>query len=92
MGNNPQWLRIVPIAIVNANSVFKGAWYNNITYNAGDVVCANNIFYKATTTSVGQNPPNRYWTQLFDMNPYIAQLSATQPPNMVQGGIWFKQL
>lgn len=93
VNNNSQWLRIVPVAIVNANSVFQGGWVNNITYNVGDVVCANNIFYKAIATSVGQSPPNGvYWEQMFDMNPYIAQLSATQPPNMVQGGIWFKQL
>lgn len=93
VNNNPQWLRIVPVAIVNANSVFQGEWVNNITYNVGDVVCANNIFYKAIETSVGQTPPNgAYWEPMFNMNPYIAQLSATQPPNMVQGGIWFKQL
>ena len=93
VNNNPQWLRIVPIAIVNANSVFQGEWVNNITYNVGDVVCANNIFYKAIATSVGQAPPNgAYWEGMFNMNPYIAQISATQPPNMIQGGIWFKQL
>lgn len=93
LGNNPQWLRIVPATVVNNNSVFRGKWWGNITYNAGDVVSANNIFYKAVATSVGQAPPNEtYWLALLDVNPYIARLSSTQPTNMEQGVIWFKLL
>lgn len=90
---NSQWLRVAPITITNANSVFRGVWVNNVTYDIGDIVTSDNKFYKAVATSAGQTPPNTaYWTMLFDMNPYIAQLSPTQPTRMVQGSIWFKQL
>lgn len=92
---NPQWLRIVPVARVNANSVFMGKWNADTNYVAGDVVTYNNVFYKASDANTNSRPDSSvdvFWVALFDMNPYIAQLSATQPPNMLQSGIWFKQL
>ena len=91
---NPQWLRIVPVARVNAESVFMGAWDANTNYVVGDVVTYNNVFYKASDTNNNSRPDTNVniWVALFDMNPYIAQISSTQPANMIQGGIWFKQL
>ena len=88
-----QWLRLVPVQVTNANSVFNGTWENSVTYNEGDVVTQGNVFYKDIDTSVGVTPPNTsYWSPMFDMNPYIAQLSSTRPTDIAQGTIWFKQL
>lgn len=93
VGNSPQWLRIIPVTVTNANSVFKGNWIDNVTYNEGDVVTSNNVFYEAIATSVGQAPPNDvYWNKEFDMNPYMSQLSSTSPELMPYHAIWFKQL
>lgn len=91
---NPQWLRIVPVTRVNADSVFMGVWDANTNYVDGDVVTYNNVFYKASDTNNNSRPDTSVdvWVALFDANPYISQLSATQPPNMASGVIWFKQL
>lgn len=90
---NPQWLRIVPVGVTNAASVFRGNWANNVTYNVGDVVVINNIFYKALVTNANVEPPNSdYWQRLFDMNPCVAQISPTQPSIMPYSAIWFKEL
>ena len=91
---NPQWLRVVPVVGTNESSVFKGEWNNSVNYLDGDVVTYGNIFYKAhnPNTNIAPSTDPSMWEPLFDMNPYFARISTTQPPNMVEGVIWFKQL
>lgn len=94
---NMQWLRLIPVTSVNANSVFRNNWDAGQNYSAGDIVTYDNVFYKAISTNsnvppITNNVVAPEWAMLFNMNPYIAQLSTTKPSGAAINAIWFKQL
>ena len=93
-GTAPQWLRIVPASTTNTSSTFRGAWSNNVNYVVGDVVVSDNIMWVANVNNANSQPSssNANWQQIINFNPYIAQLTSTQPTNLPVGGIWFKAL
>ena len=50
--------------------------------------------YIAVHHSVGSrpNPTSDDWNVIIDFNPFMARLSSTQPTNMQDKTIWFKEL
>lgn len=88
-----QWLKLVPRASTNSASSFAGQYVVSNSYDAGDVVIYNNKFYIAIQNGVTSLPTTTSdWTELFDMNPYVAIESATRPTGIVSGTLWFQPI
>lgn len=92
--NNTQWLGIHTVSATNSATLYRGDWSSSTNYNIGDAVFADNIMYLAIKDNVGSkpNPTNDDWEVIIDFNPFMARLFNTQPTNMQDKTIWFKEL